>query len=534
MALSHLSLDVDKYEVYLDNKNTEDKLKENEESTASCFNTLFNSSLDLAPLLYLKSTSAELALSHFSVDDLPLTTTSREDITFKITLPEDIQWCNQNFNKAELETTNETLHKIRVGDFSTHDNEVLIDFLNKKINITLFYLKKILKFVLDTDVIRDDINLLEAELTSLDAKLILRYLECIIFARNTVHQYVMKELKMNGGRSETSETDDQALASLIHFSNDSEMSQQLENKIIAKSEIFKPITSREPHRRGKTMDLTSFAGVHLKRAMNQGGGVKLKIDTELANLFSDTSMIERTIITRQLTEDSRHALTRFMNANKKLLHQALALKALAKFLSVTDNYEVSHLFNNRIVVLSLVGGSRVKVILNSSLFLPPDETSIVFHFPEQLSYVLGCDDKTTLEIGPFSNQPTNDEPKPQRLTNHVTRSGQSPPSSMRPLPRILYVCSDIVSTAARNMWLRDTPYESCRIIYAHVMDESNLTNKFLSKNTESLTFHRISSLNSLWNSFAVYILDQNFRKVIFPLRTYSKIGLIIKPTSHGN
>ena len=532
MALSHLSLDIDRYEIYLDNKDTEDKLKDNEESTASCFNTLFNSSLDLAPLLYLKSTSAELALSHFSVDDLPLSTTGREDITFKITLPEDIPWCNQSFNQTELETANNTLHKIRVGDFSTFENDVLIDYLNKKINITLFYLKHILKFVIDVDVFRDDIDLLNTDLTSSDARLILRYLECVIYTRGIVHQYVMKELRMNGG-NETNETDD-PLNSLVHFSTDSEMSLQAENKIIAKSEVFKPITSREGYKRGKAMDLASFHGVNLRKAMRQGGGPKVKIETELANLFSDVAMVKRTLITRQLTDDSRQALTKFMDANKKLLYQALSLKGLAKFLSLTDNYEVSHLFNNRIVVLALMGGSRLKVVLNSSLFLPTDETSIAFHFPEQLSYVLGCDDKTTLEIGPFSNQPNQNQPTIPRLTNHVTRSGQSPSSSMRPMPRILYVCSDIVSTASRNMWLRDTAYENCRIIYAHVMEESNLTNKFLSKNTESLTFHRISSLNSLWNSFSIYILDQNFRKVIFPLRTYSKIGLIIKPTNHGN
>ena len=530
MALSHLALDTDRYEIYLDNKSGEDQLEQNEESTASSFNTIFNSSFDLSPLLYLKSTSGELALNQFTVDDLPLTTTKREHISLKITLPDDIAWCNQAFNIERLKDENNTIHEIEVGDFTTSENQILVDRLNKKINFTLLYLKTILKFIFDSDVFKDNINLFEAELTSLDAKILMRYLDCTIFSRHIVHRSLASLLDIA----------DESLDHVISFPSNAEMTIQSENQALKKSQILKPVTSRTVMVEGKTIDLTQFGGVNLRAAYTLESGSKLRIETELIRLFTSTEMIRRTTPNDHntpLTDESRVELTRYFNANKKLTMQALSLKALATFLHHnSDLHTVSSLFNNRIVALSLVGGSRLKVIVNNSLFLPSDGTSIALHFPKQLSYVLGCEDNSTLDIGPISNVNNGNPnlPPPPKLANHITKSGQCLYSAMRPMPRLLYVCSDIISTVTRNMWLRDTPYESCRIIYTHVMDETNLTTRFISKNTDTLSFHRISSLHSLWNSFSVYILDQNLRKVVFPLRTYAKIGLIIRPTNHGD
>ena len=530
MALSHLALDTERYEIYLDNKIVEDKLKDSDESSASCFETIFNSSLDLSPLLYLKSTSAELALNQFSVDDLPLTTSKKEEVKLKITLPNDLAHCNQSFNIEKLEISNGTIYKIPFGDFTTSENAALINLLNKKLNITLIVLKVALAFIFDTDIFKDGIELKTTEISGSDARLIGRYLDCILFSRHIVHRYISRIL----------EDGDESLDGLVKFSNNSVMAAAEEKQIIAKSMIFRSVDERVGVARGKTMDLKIFPGDNLKSAYSKQGGTKLRIETEIADLFSDITMVERTNPndpSSPLKDKSRDDLIRYRNSNKKLAIQAMYFKTLVSFLQQNDHHKVSAIFNNRIMAFELVAGSRLKVILNPSLFLPPDGTSIALHFPEQLSYVLGCNDKTTLEIGPFSNQ-SNENPIPQegqpKLTNHITVSGQSPHSSMRPMPRILYVCSDIVSSVGRNLWLRDTPYENCNIIYTHVLDDTNLTTQFLCKNTDTLTFHRISSLNSLWNSFSLYILDQNFRKVIFPLRSYTKIGLIIKPTNHGD
>ena len=135
--------------------------------------------------------------------------------------------------------------------------------------------------------------------------------------------------------------------------------------------------------------------------------------------------------------------------------------------------------------------------------MPPDSTSLTMTFPEHLSYVLGCKDKTQLTIGPISHGDDRENTGANGVSfaHNITISGQSPPSTIRTIPRILYVCTDIISAVSRNLWLRDTPYESCHIIYTHVIDDSNITTKFVCKTSDTLTFHRISSLQCLWNSF---------------------------------
>ena len=530
MALSHLALDVDRYEIYLDNSSNEDQLKNDEESTASQWNTIFNSGLDLSPLLYLKSTSAELALNQFSVDDLPLTTTAREKITVQIHLPEHLATANLFYGSESLSKSNDEIHEIPTVDLTTTENEVLIDHLNDLTNITFLFLRTCINFVLDTNIFKEDVPN-NAKVLPADAKLIIRYLDCILFARHILHRYLIRILGVT----------DNSLDTVVTFSDTTNITASTEKRTIDNSTIFRATEDRPAPTQGlQPMNLDQFQGVNLSDAYNDEAGPKLKIETDTAQYLRRTTVLERVDPADEnspLTEESKQDLRTYIVSNKALVNQALALRTVISFMYAKTSGKVSPLFNDRLIALMLNrNNSRLNVILKPSLFMPPDSTSLTMTFPEHLSYVLGCKDKTQLTIGPISHGDDRENTGANGVSfaHNITISGQSPPSTIRTIPRILYVCTDIISAVSRNLWLRDTPYESCHIIYTHVIDDSNITTKFVCKTSDTLTFHRISSLQCLWNSFNVYILDQNFRKVVFPLRTYVKLGLVIKPTNADN
>ena len=112
-------------------------------------------------------------------------------------------------------------------------------------------------------------------------------------------------------------------------------------------------------------------------------------------------------------------------SNKALINHALSLRAVIATLYTRQNSQrVSSLFNNRLIVLDLnQNKSRLKVLSNHQLFMPPDDTSVSITFPEHLSYVLGCKNKSKLSITISSASNTGDRPK---LAENITTSGQLP------------------------------------------------------------------------------------------------------------
>ena len=527
MALSHLSLESDKIEVYIDNRQNEDGLNDKEESTASEWNTIFTSSLDLSPLLYLKATTAELAVNQFSIDNLPLSTSRLEKITVDIQLPKGLSTANQYYNDLSLDTSNENPHKVATVDFSTSENEVLIDHLNTKLNTTLLLLQTCLRFIFDTEIFVANLPA-DAEITLKDANLISRYLDCILFSRHIYHKRLVAALGI---------TDN--IDAKITFPAKPKMSATTEKQILSESLIFRPVDQRPRPRTGnQIMNLGIFHNIDLKDAYTMEGGPRLVIDAEIPKFFRDIKANVRVTPNdpkSELTEYSKSNLHLLLVSNKQLIEHALKMRQIVSLLqNKRDGRRLSTLFNDRVIALNLDDShAKLNVTLQPSLFLPADGSSITVTFPPKLSYVLGCKDGEVLTIGPITHA-TNSKAGLQRLTNTITQSYQSPNSALRVLPRLMYVCSDVVSTLTRNLWLKQTEFESCHIIYTHILDENNINTKFICKNSENLIFHKISSLRPLLNSFSVYILDQNFKKVVFPQKTYTHLGLVIKPTHNDN
>ena len=143
MAYYHLSLDNDKYQIFIDNSSSEDFLDRNELSTASSFIATLDSSIDLSSLLYLKSSVALMTVSNLSIDNLPLCFSGLEYIIVTVHLPAEMADCNQFYNSFHLNRFNVTPYKIPLEDFSTSNPESAVSYINSRLgkNVTFFYLK---------------------------------------------------------------------------------------------------------------------------------------------------------------------------------------------------------------------------------------------------------------------------------------------------------------------------------------------------------------------------------------------------------
>ena len=532
MALSHLSLDSDKYEIFIDNRSNEDSLNENDISSAASWITRLNADIDLSPLLYLKSTTAALALSTLTVNNIPLTFSENEYIHVTINLPSTIATCNQYYNEDLVRNFNSIPYKIPLQHFHTSDSEEAVSFLNRIVakKVTYFLLKSCLRLVLDNDIFLEDNT---GELSLEDINLIIRYLDVILFSRRILHEYLTVQAGIN----------DDDISSLITFQSRDHVSVETERQIIDKSNVLRDPSLRPKPVQNNNMSLDLFYGVDLQNAYTQQGGPKMVIQNETHQWLEQSMIIERTNDAdpnSPLTQESMNDMLSCITSNKALITQALKAREILTMmrtrLDKNENDPPSLLFHENLITLGLDSSkSKLKCELHPELFLCPNTTSCFILMPSQTSYVLGCPHGTLLSIGPIINNITLQNENKPKMTNNITSSKQVPFHSIRPLPKIIYVVvSDIISTLRRDMWLKNTPYESCHIIHTHVVDEETIQSKFISKTSEHEIFYRISNLKTLLNNFQIHLLDQNFRPILFPQKTYSKISLTIKPAIHEN
>ena len=531
MANYHLSMNNDKYQIFIDNSSQENTLSNNEISTASNFIVTLNSSVDLSSLLYLKSSVAEMSLSALTIDNIALTYSSQEYLKVTVQLPEDIGRCNLYFQPTSVRQFNETPYIIPLDDYSTANSEDAVFFINKRLTerMTFFLLHSVLRIVFDTDIFEVENK---GKLTLKDIRLINRYLDCIIFSRHILHRYLGQKL---GSRE--NEVD-----SLVTFQGKENVTSQKEQQIIKESEVIRPVNLREKPTHANNMDLSIFGGVNLNTAYTQTDGPRQFIETESENWLTQMEAVERidpTDAHSRLTEESEDMINGFLDANKCLIQQAIQARQLITFekdrLDRVKTGQNSLLFNDNLICLTLDdSGSRLKCELNPSLFLVENTTRVWIQFPRQVSYVMGTQKGDVLTIGPIVNDPNLDAVNEPKLTNTITCNGQRLHSGIRAQPRLLYIVTDLASSLRRDLWLQHTPFEDSHIIHCHVMDENTISSRFICKTNEHEVYYRVSTMKNLLNKFKVFILDENFRLLIFPLRTYCRLSLTFRPVSNSN
>ena len=520
MALSHLSqADCDKYDIYISNAKIEDNLDENEMSSAGHWETLLDQSIDLSSLLFMKSTTAEIALTKLTFDGVPLTYLESEKISINFTIPEEHAKCNQFYSTYFLRKVNSEPLQISLDDYMTPNPETAITYLSDKIVLPIshYIIQRYLKLVFDTDVFITDGFTTPLSLD--DIRLLNRYVDCALTNRGIIHDYLCRQAGIT----------DNLEGPFTRLSSE-RINLDVETTILKKSLTLRPVAQRQKPHDGNNVDLTRFYGISLSDVHRLEDGPKTAIETETLNWMSKINLISRENPddpNSPLTKSSKEDLEKIIEANKKLIQISVKVGKILKLYS--DSRKNKKKSNDHLFFEIIMND----VTRKCSFSLKPinflvEEVSISIIFPDQASYVLGVKDGQKLVIGPiFHDMKTTETPK---LTNNILAPNQTTDSMIRPVAKVIYLATNLVSSLSRDLWLANTKYASYHLIYCHVIDDNTISSRFICKDNDDKTFFKINSLKNILNSFEILVLDQNFRKVVFPKKTYVKLALTVQPT----
>ena len=526
MALSHLSMDTESYQLFLSNSDNENRLTNPNISSAGSFELILDRTIDLSPLLYMKSTNAEVAVSHFSITNLPLTVTKDEEIKVQISIHPWLGSANRFYSPYYTRSKlNKQYHRLPLKDLITSDTDTLLNFLNRETLIPYihFVLRSMFQVVLDDNIFStDDTHFLSRD----DIRLLSRYLNISLFTRSCLHDFLNKKL----GNTDFSIDEE------IKYSKDCDnYTARKEDSLLQKSKALRPLSER-PATRGEhdhVIDLALFYGRDLTVIKSQSDGPKQAIETDYESSLSGLNVIRHTIPndeTSPFEQKTIDYLNNLIEANKALVTLAMKLHDLLALLVKKMNKSRNFTIDDHLLVMSEDQGTgKLQVDFKPGPYLIDKHSSVTIMFPPKLSYVLGSD--SSLTIGPIKlEQPLL--PDQPALTDTITNETQTTFFPLRPTPKMFHILTNIILAPTCNLWLRNTSFDTCNVIYSTPVDDASIGNRFVCKHDDSLCYHRLNT--RLLTRIQFHIVDENMKPVVFAPKCHMKIGLNIRPTSTTN
>ena len=521
MALSRLSLDNEKYEIFISNEDNEFNKNRDDISTASDFQAIIDPALDIAPLLYLKSSNAELSLNQFFLDNLCLTFTKTESMSFYVAVPLSSAICNEYVRDTQVKTLNDQPYIFHLDDFSTTSPQEVVTYLNDKFceSSTYFLLRSYLRVVLDIDVFKPEV--VSNVLTLKDIKLLLRYLDIAIYSRYIAYCHLVRGLKAKNTLSDHE---------VYSFSENEQkiMTARWESNIIAESNCILPVNERHAANAPRMVNLAGYPAVCLQNNREEDNSHRLAVTTQVQNFLSITTYDDDFEPTDKTTE----FMEQMVVGNEELIKLALKSRQILEHEGRRIDKRVKNLFHDFLITFKMdVDNSKLKVDLNPTLFLT--NTKAVLALPEQVSYVLGGRNGHSVVIGPITSD-SDSTPQRTSLTHRITASEHRLFSGIRPHPKVLHVLNDLTGDLGKDQWLRRTPHESYSIIHTILIDDAMISTRFISKLNDTQIFHRTSNAKKIINGFKIRLVDNCFRTVIFPVCTIVKLSFTMRPVLHEN
>ena len=526
MAFSHLSMETESYQIFLSNVENEKNLENSNISSAGSFELLLDRAIDLSPLLYMKSTSAEVAISHLSLTALPLTVTKNEEIKVQIYIPPEIATANRFYSAYYTRTKlNQQYHRLPLKDLITAEPDTLLTFLNRETIIPYmhFILRSMLQIVLDDNVFsEDDTHFLTRD----DIKVLNRYINISIFTRKTLHDFLNTKLG----------NENYDIKNIIKYSKDCEnLTLRKEESLLVKSKALRPLNER-PATRGShdhVIDLALFHGKDLDTIIDQQDGPKQAIETDYENYLSALGVVK---YVNPNDENSPFqpttiaSLTNLISTNKALILQAMKLHDILQLLTkkIDKRNKNPQITDNLVTMTVNETTGKLRVDFETSNYLINNNSSVKIMFPPKLSHVLGSD--SLLTIGPISSeQPLVPTPSQNVLTDTIISEGQTTFFPLRPTPKMFHLLTNIILAPTCNYWLKNTPFETFNIVYSTQNDDASINNQFICKQDDNLCYHRLNT--RLLTRIQFRIVDEEIKPVMFAPKCHMRIGLNIRPTS---
>ena len=508
------------YQLYLDNRDVENKTSDKQSSTASDFENLIQPNLEISNLIFMKATEAEVSLSDLTIDNICLTFCRTEKIECTVKINTNHNSMNHIQNNPRIAASCQTPMKISMSDIRATTNEEGISYLNSilKQNVNHLIVHKYLLNFLDCDIFSPDfltgIGLNEHKnisLTRPEYKIIRRYADVAQWVRKSLNTHLVT--KMTGDRPTVSV----APHTYSNFLQD----RATVDTIHANSKNLRVPDTKD--RQKKLIDFAKFPDKDLDIANND---LTINIEKALDRWLFETSI---GLSSEELQEYYRELQKSNLNAIKQGL-------AAMRILALEKRRAVVNLFNQDFLTLEIDDTKqKVRFQINNKTFLATDDdTELTIVFPEHASYVLGVNkgaDKnpSRITIGPIKYNQIIPDPLPL-LTNHFVSESQRTHSCLRFQPKMINVTSDLITTGTRNHWLHHSSDIDCNNVLASIFIDQEMKDAgFIYKNPNEDRFFKLQSSKMILDRFRIQIRDENMQKCIFSRHCFVTFALTIRP-----
>ena len=528
MADYRLSLGIEEYGLFISNQDHEDGLEPDRVSSASDFSIIFNPAIDFNALLYLRAVQAQIACQDLCIDGLPLSLTRTETFKVFLKINETINDGNLNINSNKMRKKNELPLTLPISDVSSSDSKLVIETINRifenDLNHFIFY-RYTISFM-DCNLFNDNFVTAPSEQ---DIELLDYYTNFILYSRYIIHQTLCKHAGI---------TED--ITSMIQLTSTRKkplsLSREKESVILASSHLLRPLDQRKNVRNIENqqsinfIDLSLFYKVDVAKTSDRLNLIAGTIGSRVDDWLKAVEYIGSSSV---VTEENKSQIRKLIEFNKSNIRMGLCARKIANLQLDKQSPRISkkspRLFALDFFSISLQDGQeKCRFNINPNYYLADNNTSITIMMPPQVSYVLGSQPSENVKIGPITTNMT-DETRPL-MTATITNSSQELFCRVRPLPKVVYLISDLISCPSRDFWLKNSiEFSDWHPIYSQPLDESTIGQKFICKTTTDKHFLKLRNASSILDVFHVKLVDENFRQIIFSQRTYTRLSLVVRP-----
>ena len=532
MAVNHLlSLSQDKFELFVSNVEIEDNLADSDSSSAAHFTT--HISLDLEPMLFLRSASAKLSLSYLTIDTLALAFTSSESISISFLSPKEILSSNLIFSDETITTTNNKLFMLQFTDFTAPTITAPIEYMNKLISshMNLFIAYRLSLTFFDKNLFIDDLfshGSLLSPITLSDDEicLLLRYIDITAFMRQVLAITLPGEV----GKDPPPFT----------FSNLTPVfSSDLEKTTLANSKTLKSLADRKTTEATTFFHLVDFSSFHDVNLSVKGKPRKDLIErmkTHIRSVIEFGYGVPLAVPLTDLSTADKTLVNNIKLSNLAMLAEGETLRRilLVQRSKIAASSVPPPFISTEFLSLSLDdGGTKAKFVINNQHFLPPDETQISLSLPKKAAYTLGCSPlQEHIQIGPISHDSDTISNRLPHFSNSILSSAQRLLCSIRHHPKLVRVLTDVLSPSEnKNLWPTSDEFAAFQTIFCIHIDESTFQQRFIHKTSTDVDFHKMLRSENSLQKFSLLFCDENGRMLSFPRNTYVFVTIRLEPVS---
>ena len=531
MSYTHLlSLSKEKCELFLSNVQVEDELRDEDPSSAAFFTT--SVSVDLEPLLFLRSSSARLSLSYLTIDALALAYTRMEHISVTLSAPLKKLTSNFIFNKKKIPPINEKVFNLEFTDFTAPTPEDPLIYINDLFShhMNPFIAYRLSLNFFDKDLFKEDLFSKASlndpiEFTPNDINILLQYIDIMAFTRQVYAVFLA--------------AGNEQMRPSFKLSNiETSLTEKIEKERLTGSRTLKTAAERISQDSKDLFHLVKFEwfyAVPLNKSSQNRLKLTAKLNTNFTSIFTNGPLgIDPS--SPALSSTDRTLISDLQISNLAMLAQGESIRRilLVQLTKINAAQSPSSLFSAEFLSLSIDESStKAKFSINNQ-FLPPDETEITILFPKQASYCLGCSaSQTYIKIGPISNHTNTISNQLPRLSNIITSRTQRLPCAIRNHPKLIRLSTNILSASEnKDLWPKNEDFPEFHTIFCAAIDETTIQQRFIHKSSSDLEYHRMLRSENSLHQIALLVQDQNSRIIFFPRNTYVFVTIRLQPLSN--